>query len=255
MPLLAGLLVLALGPSAAAQDVVYPAPADVSAPATAPMTADPDDFTVPLHPTPSEPSKQQRLQDDCDARNMVSCFNLAVGMGRGEFGAASPYHAAFLYRRACEGGVTDSCFNLAIMHQNGSLGQPDHHEAARLYTMTCDSDPTACGALADIHHQGLAGTADLKRALPLYDRACAAGHTPSCLKLAAIQLTEHDTPDVLQAAVLFRDACQSGDPVGCYQLGALYQGQLISDPSGAHAKAMFEAACEGGYSDACRLTH
>ncbi len=175
-----------------------------------------------------QPSHWQPL---CAAGDAVACDNLA-----------------WMYRRACEGGVAEACHNLGAMAEAGEGRPPDAAMAAAAYERACRSGASrGCTALGVLFTQGRGVEQDDAKAAALYARACDEGDAHGCTLLGVATAQGLGRPmDVAAAAALFERACAAGDADGCRERAVL---ELATAP--AAGRSALEPLCQGGDGVAC----
>jgi hypothetical protein len=102
------------------------------------------------------------------------CFMLGALAQGGHGATRDPAAVLALFRRACNGGLSDACSRVGMILEDG-IGVPrDAAAAVAAYTRGCDGrDAQGCLALSLVFQSGKLGTQrDPARAAELKDRAC-----------------------------------------------------------------------------------
>lgn len=136
----------------------------------------------------------------------------------------------------------------------------DHATAVRLADRACThSDGPACAALGLRFEDGLGVPDDDARALALFDAACELGAGVGCFNAGLMHHTGHGVPRdgdkanawFERAAAAYRVTCDAGDQATCMNLGVQYEQGFGVQKDPAKALSLYDAACKGGYDDAC----
>lgn len=110
-----------------------------------------------------EAVKRDQIRKACEAGDAERCFDLGERYYLADPGDrhSNPFYihdnaeAAWFFRLACAGGVSDSCFRLGQMHQKGIGVEKSLSEAARFYREACEAGSKySCRALDGLAGQG-----------------------------------------------------------------------------------------------------
>jgi TPR repeat protein len=126
--------------------------------------------------------------------------------------AEDPARGLEAYRRACTLGSTEGCVNLGVL----TLGKGQSKERA----------------LAEPHLQ----------------TACDKGDALGCYNRALLHVLAGQDSDAFQLAIR---ACDGNEPLACHQAGVMLELGLGTPKDEAAARTRFEAACNGGVTEAC----
>lgn len=163
----------------------------------------------------------------------MACWRYADRLATGKGVPRNARRAVELYENVCVNGMYGSCLTLADMVRTGDGAKPDETHAFQVEGVftgmveSCCYDNTdrgCCVAAAAGYREGRGREKDASRAQEL----------------------ERD------AAMMGWEACAQGIPKECYELGQHYAlGRGVpSDP--ACARKLFDQACAGGYTPACK---
>ncbi len=167
--------------------------------------------------------------------------------------------ARSLFEKSCDAGSAEGCALLGTMYAGGSAGlTADAAKARALFQRACDGgDPFGCFRLGLMHEHGEAGfPADEAKGVAMQHEACDDGSAWACCMWAREYTMYGEDPklasEVTRASELFHRACDMGEGLCCESLGYYYaHARLGLAYSGAKSKAMYQRACDLGWTRAC----
>lgn len=165
-------------------------------------------------------TKDEELQEDCDAGDMTKCTTLGVMYSKGQGVTQDKIRAVKLYEQACNSNNTNGCFNLGYMYENGQgIGQ-DEIKAIQLYQKACDGNHTkGCLNLGLMYENGIGIIQDKIKATQLYQKACDGDDINGCFNLGYMyDKGEGVTHDKNKAIKFYTKACDAGSDTGCFNL-------------------------------------
>jgi TPR repeat protein len=208
-------------------------------------------------------SEADRLAAQCSSTHpgaRLACDQLGGAYAKGTLGVAVDLpRAAQLYGKACDDGFELGCFNLAKLVVEGRGVPRDRARAAELFDHACASDfLVACYELGNLYRAGdETSPSSPIRAAEAYRRGCDAvgsGAVLSCRELAGCYRDGAGVgQDGSRAIALYERACNGGYSLACDDLGDLYAqglGGVRTDRD--KAVASYRLACKGGFDLGCR---
>jgi TPR repeat protein len=211
----------------------------------------------------SSASEADRLAAQCNSTHpgaRLACDQLGDAYAKGTQGLAVDLpRAAQLYGKSCDAGFELGCHNLAKLVVEGRGVPRDRARAAELFSRACNSDfPVACYELGGLYLAGDDATPPSPlRAVEAYRRGCdgvSSGAVLSCRELAGCYRDGAGVPqDGSRAIALYERACNGGYSLACDDLGDLYAkglGGVGADRN--KAVAYYRLACKGGFDLGCQ---
>lgn len=211
----------------------------------------------------SSASQADRLAEQCTSTSpgaALACDQLGDAYAKGTLGLAADLpRAAQLYGKSCDRGFELGCYNLAALLAAGRGVPRDRARAAELFDRACASDfPVACYELGNLYRAGdETSPPSPVRATEAYRRGCdgvSSGAVLSCRELAGCYRDGAGVPqDGSRAIALYERACNEGYSLACDDLGDLYaQGLGGARTDRDKAVTFYRRACKGGFDLGCR---
>jgi TPR repeat protein len=209
--------------------------------------------TAALAPLSDDTNVVKQLKQNCEERDLQSCYRLGAIYQLGNEGiVANPTFAAQLYRDGCDHDYPPSCNGLGGLYMNGQGVNRDFREAVRLFRRSCElSYADGCSNLAHCYQHGEGVAKDVEVSARLYNQACQAGYAQACVHLGELLEESGRRSQLARSTELYLHACEAKVAVGCaYYADMLRDGKGIrADPDRAHK--YYGYACELGYDPAC----
>ncbi len=193
----------------------------------------------------------------CSGGSQAGCFQ------KGKFLLETrPAEAIKLFTAACKAKVGSACYELGGLQESGTGGDAAPQRALNSYERACELDvAAACSKLGQTYEQGSHGALrDLQKTKTHLEKACDLGEGDACAHLGEL-LASGDgiEPDEQAAGRLFEQGCELKSPRACLFRGRVLEQESavsedVTDTSAAAALAAtqaYEAACDGGESEAC----
>ena len=193
-------------------------------------------------------------QKACDAKDGWSCYTLGYIYQSGNGVAKDKKKALELYKRACDNSEASGCYNLGYIYQYGDGVAKDEEKAVALYKKACDKGNSfGCNSLGYMYDYGVGVAKDKSKAVELYKKACDKGNVIGCYNLAYMYQSGIGVgEDKIKAVELYRKACDKNNASSCYNLGYMYQyGDGIAKDS-VKAAALYRKACDNGEPLGCK---
>ncbi len=206
-------------------------------------------------------AQRQGYKQACDLGSPRACLQLAVLEYRGRGGPVDRATARQRIARhrqaaeqACAARDGESCVAVGQLLAQG-VGLPsDVTAAAQLMHRACGVGSVAgCATWAEHVAEGSGTSRDQRAALTLLERACEGGIPDACTLRGAKLIIDpvNLSGDVTAAHQWFDLGCARGSLLGCFDLAVLLTQGAACRADPAAATAHWQAACSGGYAQAC----
>jgi len=175
------------------------------------------DDLVTMDRDPSLPDDIKKLEAKAFENVHEAQHDLAALYTAGDAGVSQNYErAAFWFRQAANGNITNAAYNLGVLNQQG-LGQDQ----------------------------------DLQRALDWYRRAALSGHPEALYNLGIAYIEGVGTRyNPSMAATFFQQAAFGGIPEAAYNLGLILENGLLGEAKPQDALIWYRGAGDNGNNDA-----
>ena len=180
----------------------------------------------------------------CELSEAEACRGAGYCWSRGLLGPADPVKAGVAFATACDAGHLGACVDLGLSYE--AQGRDLDHVAS-LYRRACDGKVTeACANLGRVYLNAIGVARDLDKAEALFKTTCAEKSGAGCNGFALIEVARAggwpDKADAIKKA--YEARCKANDAAACYTLAL-----LLDD--GPRARDALKKACDAKNVGAC----
>ncbi|APR81586.1 Putative serine/threonine-protein kinase pknH [Minicystis rosea] len=192
----------------------------------------------------------EALRNECKAGGLWECMAAGTILQHGTLRDAGPDAAAPLFRKACDGGLTEACNNASALALAGP-GPNVPRELDALRKACSAGVPAACNNLA-LAQANVPFTLRQDQGVTAFRVTCTDALTLGCTQRGTvIRPPAGLSPDPGGALSTLENACSDGLGVACMNLGAFQESGLHVPRDPQKALASYEKGCAAGAPDGC----
>lgn len=207
----------------------------------------------------------------CELGSATACTNLGFLYENGRGVKKDRAKALALYQRGCDGSACQpsnlgGCVNVGRSYRDGIGVDKNEEKAAEIFREACErkenpddihsaeNGSRACSLLGALYLSGEGIPKDVSHGLTLSELGCGRGDSFGCFNAAAVYASGGGgvAEDPAKAAEYLEKACKGGDGEGCHDLAVAYERGNGVSKDARRAKALYQQACELGFTAACK---